>query len=71
MVGTNEFDGRLKILGMLILLVIVAILIARIGYLQIYDGELLCRVGRWQPYPPDTVDGSARELFMTVMVKCW
>ena len=38
MVGTNEFDGRLKILGMLILLVI-AILIARIGYLQIYDGE--------------------------------
>ena len=38
MVGTNEFDGRLKILGTLILLVM-AILIARIGYLQIYDGE--------------------------------
>lgn len=34
----NDFDGRLKVLGALIVLVI-AVLIARIGYLQIYDGE--------------------------------
>ena len=36
--GINEFDGRLKALGIMIVLVI-AVLVARLGYLQIYDGE--------------------------------
>ena len=32
------FSGRLKVLGYIIVLVIV-VLIARMGYLQVYDGE--------------------------------
>ncbi len=38
MVENDEFGGRLKVLGWLSVLVI-AVLIARAGYLQIYDGE--------------------------------
>ena len=38
MVENDEFGGRLKVLGWLSVLVIV-VLIARAGYLQIYDGE--------------------------------
>ena len=38
----NDFEGRLKVLGGLIVLVI-AILIGRIGYLQVYDGEYYSR----------------------------
>ena len=32
------FSGRLKVLSIIIVLVI-AVLIARMGYLQVYDGE--------------------------------
>ncbi len=39
----NDFEGRLKVLGGLIVLVI-AILIGRIGYLQVYDGEYYSRL---------------------------
>ena len=38
MVEKDEFGGRIKVLGWLCVLVI-AILIGRAGYLQIYDGE--------------------------------
>jgi len=34
----NDFSGRIRVLGWLIVLVI-AVLIARLGYLQVYDGE--------------------------------
>ena len=34
----NDFSGRIRVLGWLIALVI-AVLIARLGYLQVYDGE--------------------------------
>ena len=34
----NDFEGRLKILSGLIVLVIV-LLIARLGYLQVYEGD--------------------------------
>ena len=39
----NDFEGRLKVLGGLIV-VIVAILISRIGYLQVYEGDYYARL---------------------------
>ena len=43
MVENDEFGGRLKVLGWLSVLVI-AVLIGRAGYLQIYDGEHYARL---------------------------
>ncbi|SHK50994.1 penicillin-binding protein 2 [Selenomonas ruminantium] len=43
MVENDEFGGRLQVLGWLSVLVI-AVLIARAGYLQIYDGEHYARL---------------------------
>lgn len=40
---TNEFEGRLRVLGACMVLVI-AVLIARVGYLQVYDGERYARL---------------------------
>jgi penicillin-binding protein 2 len=42
-VVVNDFEGRLKVLGGLIV-VIVAILISRIGYLQVYEGDYYARL---------------------------
>lgn len=39
----NDFEGRLKILGLLIVLVI-AVLTLRVGYLQVYEGEYYSRL---------------------------
>lgn len=39
----NDFEGRLKVLGGLIV-VIIAILISRIGYLQVYEGDYYARL---------------------------
>ena len=41
--GNDEFEGRLKILGILAVLVI-SVLIVRVGYLQVYDGEYYARL---------------------------
>ena len=38
MVENDEYSGRLKVMGWLCVLVI-AVLIVRAGYLQIYEGE--------------------------------
>ena len=43
MMENDEFDGRLKALAVMAVLVIV-VLIARAGYLQIYDGEYYARL---------------------------
>jgi len=42
-VVVNDFEGRLKVLGGLIV-VIIAILISRIGYLQVYEGDYYARL---------------------------
>ena len=39
----NDFEGRLKVLGGLIVMII-AILISRIGYLQVYEGDYYARL---------------------------
>ncbi|MDY6296123.1 MAG: penicillin-binding protein 2 [Schwartzia succinivorans] len=39
----NEYENRLRILGCLVILIIV-ILVARVGYLQVYDGEKYARL---------------------------
>lgn len=39
----NEFENRLKVLGGLVIMIIV-ILVARVGYLQVYDGEKYSRL---------------------------
>ena len=39
----NEYENRLSILGCLVILIIV-ILVARVGYLQVYDGEKYARL---------------------------
>ncbi len=41
--GNDEFEGRLKVLGILVVLVI-SVLIVRVGYLQVYDGEYYARL---------------------------
>ncbi|MBR6268339.1 MAG: penicillin-binding protein 2 [Selenomonadaceae bacterium] len=41
--GNDEFEGRLKVLGILAVLVI-SVLIVRVGYLQVYDGEYYARL---------------------------
>ena len=39
----NEFENRLKVLGGLVVFIIV-VLVARVGYLQVYDGEKYARL---------------------------
>mgnify|MGYP001688147035 CR=1 FL=1 len=34
----NDFENRLKIIGILVILII-AVLLGRVGYMQIYEGE--------------------------------
>ena len=41
--GNDEFEGRLKVLGILAVLVI-SVLIVRVGYLHVYDGEYYARL---------------------------
>ena len=43
MIDNDEFNGRLKALGMIIVFVIL-VLMARVGYLQVYDGEYYARL---------------------------
>lgn len=63
----NEFDGRLRVLGIVVILIIFALII-RAGYLQVYNGEYYSRLAdgnriRVIPYT------APRGLFTTVTGK--
>ena len=60
MTDKDIFSGRLKALSVVVVLVIV-VLIARMGYLQVYDGD----------YYASLADGNRIRLGMTVTASCW